>query len=157
MELKTTVDAGTIEASGGVAHDHLVIQLGHRLAMLFYDHRPAVANRRDLAEAGEEFVLVAIKLLPTSATAKLGKMLPALLSEVSPFFGCLAEFAECRPIGHQAAQAGRASAAQGHDDRVQSTSTDASLYKPGALQTFRPYFTGCRDSTTPIPQSDDGD
>jgi hypothetical protein len=121
------VDARTMEASGGVDRDHQVVQPSHRLAMLFYDHRPAVANRRNLSEAGEEFVFVAIELLPTSATAELGKMLPTLLSVVSPFFGSPAEFAECRPIGHQAAQAGRALAAQGLDDGGEST--DASLYK----------------------------
>jgi hypothetical protein len=52
------------------------------------------------------------------------------LSEVEPSFGNLAEFAECGAIGHQAAGAGRALAAQGHDERVHSNSTDACSQKP---------------------------
>ena len=99
--------------------------------MLFQDRRPAVANLGDFAGLGKQGVLVVIAL-PAASSVKLGKIVAASLSEVSPFLGNLAEFPECRSIGHQAAQAGRALAALGHDEGVQSTSTDASLTKPGS-------------------------
>jgi hypothetical protein len=103
--------------------------------MIFYDLRPPVANVRNLANAGKELVLV-VKETPTSAAMQFGKIAAALLREVTPSLCNLAEFAKCRPIDHSGARACRVLAAQGHDDWVQSTSTDASLYETGALRTL---------------------
>jgi hypothetical protein len=103
--------------------------------MPFYDLRPPVANLRDLADLGQEFAVIVVEA-PAPAAVELEKIIAALLREVTPFLCDLAEFAKCRAIDHGSAGAGRRLAAQGHDEWVQSTSTDASLYETCELATF---------------------
>ena len=88
-----------------------------------------IANPGDLAGLGAEHILLVIET-PAAAAVQRGEMVTPLLSEVEPFFGNLADFAECRLICHQAVGASRAMAAQGHDERVHANSTDACSQKP---------------------------
>ncbi len=103
-----------------------------RLPMLFYDVRPSVANIRHQTDVSPESVLRVV-VTPAPATIKLGKILAALLGEVSPFLRGFAEVAKCVQVGHAGAESGVRHTLAAPDGCAQSTSTDASLYQPKNL------------------------